>query len=388
MHQNRIQRRIRAAVFTLSLASLLGAAFAEDGPKGGQPNIMAPVLASNQYQQTNLVSNLPGKAAVTDPNLVNAWGLSRSSTSPWWVSDNGMGVSTLYGAAGNIVPLVVKIPPSDPNVSSTGTPTGTVFNGSTEFEIVTGLPAVFMFVSEDGVISGWNPKVKPTDAVILVNQKSKSVFKGMTIATINGAVRGTHNYLYVADFRQGRVEIFDSHFQRTMALESNFAQAVPPGYAPFNVQNIGGNIYVAYAKQDAEKTDEVAGAGFGFVNVYSPTGQLLLKLERGSWFNAPWGLTQAPSDFGPYSHNILVGNFGSGQIAAFDPVTGKFQDFLRDAKSTPIWIDGLWALSFGSDALATGGPATTLFFSAGPDDEKNGLFGSLTALKNPQGNGQ
>jgi uncharacterized protein (TIGR03118 family) len=388
MHQNRIQRRIRATIFTLSLVSLLGAALAEDSSKTAQPNAMAPVLASNQYQQTNLVSNLPGKAAVTDPNLVNAWGLSRSSTSPWWVSDNGMGVATLYGAAGNIVPLVVKIPPSDPNVSSAGTPTGTVFNGSTEFEIVTGLPAVFMFVSEDGVISGWNPKVKPTDAVILVNQKSKSVFKGMTIATINGAVRGTHNYLYVADFRQGRVEIFDSHFQRTMVLENNFAQNIPAGFAPFNVQNIGGNIYVTYAKQDAQKHDEVPGAGIGFVNVYSPTGQLLMKLERGSWFNAPWGITQAPTDFGPFSHNILVGNFGSGQIAAFDPVTGKFQDFLRDAKSTPIFIDGLWALSFGSDALATGGPATTLFFSAGPDAEANGLFGSLTALKNPQGSAQ
>jgi len=387
MHQNRIQRRIRATLFTLSMVSILGAALAEDGSKASLPNAAAPVLAANQYQQKNLVSNLPGKADVTDPNLVNPWGLSRSSSSPWWVADNGTGVSTLYGAAGNIVPLVVSIPPSDPNVSSTGNPTGTVFNGSTEFEIMPGKPAVFMFVSEDGVISGWNPTVQGTKAVILVNQKTKSIFKGATIATINGAQRGTHNYLYVADFLQGRVEIFDSHFQRTMVLENNFAnQSIPAGYAPFNVQNIGGNIYVTYAKQDAEKHDEVAGAGFGFVNVYSTTGQLLRKLERGSWFNAPWGVTQAPSDFGPYSHYILIGNFGSGQIAAFDPVTGAFQDFMRDATSKPIFIDGLWALSFGNDATA--GPATTLFFSAGPNDEQGGLFGSLTALKNPLGGGQ
>ncbi len=387
MHPNRIHRRIHTTVFALSIVSLLGAAFAEDGSKASLPNAMAPILAANQYQQKNLVSNLPGKAPVTDPNLVNPWGLSRSSTSPWWASDNGMGVSTLYGAAGNIVPLVVTIPPSDPNVSSAGTPTGTVFNGSTEFEIMKGKPAVFMFVSEDGVISGWNPAVQATKAVILVNQKTKSVFKGATIATLNGAVRGTHNYLYVADFRQGRVEIFDSNFQRTMALENNFAnQAIPRGYAPFNVQNIGGNIYVTYAKQDAEKHDEVDGSGLGFVNVYSTTGQLLLKLERGSWFNGPWGVTQAPTDFGPYSHYILIGNFGSGQIAAFDPMTGKFQDFLRDATSKAIVIDGLWAISFGNDAVA--GPATTLFFTAGTNHEQDGLFGSLTALKSLLGNGQ
>jgi uncharacterized protein (TIGR03118 family) len=387
MHRNRIHRRLRATVLTLSMVSLLGAAFAEDGSKASTPNAMAPVLAANQYQQKNLVSNLPGMADVTDPNLVNPWGLSRSSGSPWWVSDNGTGVSTLYGAAGNIVNLVVTIPPSDPNVSSTGTPTGTVFNGSTEFEVAPGKPAVFMFVSEDGVISGWNPGVQPTSAVMKVNQKTKSIFKGATIATLNGAQRGTHNYLYVADFLQGRVEIFDGKFQRTMVLENNFAnQSIPAGYAPFNVQNIGGNIYVTYAKQDADKHDEVAGAGLGFVNVYSTTGQLLRKLERGSWFNAPWGVTQAPSDFGPYSHYILVGNFGSGQIAAFDPVTGAFQDFMRDANSKPIVIDGLWALSFGNDATA--GPATTLYFTAGTNDEQGGLFGSLTSLKNPLGNGQ
>jgi uncharacterized protein (TIGR03118 family) len=242
-------------------------------------------------------------------------------------------------------------------------------------------------VSEDGVISGWNPGVNLTHAQILANQKDKSVFKGVTIATVNSDALGTHNFLYVADFRQARIEIFDTNFKRVPSLEGRFMDdQVPERYAPFNVQNIGGNIYVAYAKQDDAKHDPVSGPGLGFVHVFTPTGRLIGRLERGAWFNGPWGLVQAPSDFGPFSHDILVGNFGSGQIAVFDPVTGDFKDFLRDAKSSAIVIDGLWDLSFGSGATA--GPSTTLFFSAGSDHEAGGLFGSLTALQNPQGNGQ
>ena len=238
------------------------------------------------------------------------------------------------------------------------------------------------------MISGWNPGVDLLKAKILVNRGDKSVFKGATIATVNRAEWGTLNLLYVADFRQARVEVFDTNFKEILSIETAFKtlQRVPAGYAPFNVQNIGGNVYVSYAKQDAAKHDEVDGAGLGIVLVFSPTGQLIQRLETGLWLNAPWGMAQAPGDFGPYSHDILIGNFGSGRIAAYDPVTGKFKDFLRDAKSSPVWIDGLWALAFGNDAVA--GPATTLYFSAGPNHEQDGLFGSLTALKNPQGNDQ
>lgn len=378
MHPIRLRRPVSAALFTISMAILVGAAFAQDN---------GPVLATNQYQLTNLVSNLPGNAAVTDPNLVNPWGLARSSSSPWWVADNGTGLSTLYGGQGNIVPLVVTIPPSDPNASSIGTPTGAVFNGSKEFLIAPGKPAIFLFVSEDGAISGWNPGVNSTQAQLVIHQSKKSVFKGATIATVNSQESGTHNYLYVADFRQGFINVFDTAFKRVQWLEDRFMDhQVPDGYAPFNVQNIGGNLYVAYAKQDDQKHDEVDGAGLGFVRIYSPTGSLLGHLEHGPWLNGPWGLTQAPTDFGPYSHDILVGNFGSGQIAAFDPVTGEFKDLLRDAKGAPLWIDGLWALSFGNGATA--GPATSLFFSAGTNHEQGGLFGSITALQNPQGNDQ
>jgi uncharacterized protein (TIGR03118 family) len=341
---------------------------------------------SQHYKQTNLVSDMPGVAPVTDPNLVNPWGLSRSSTSPWWVSDNGTGVATLYSGAGAVVPLVVTIPSSDPSTTS-GTPTGTIFNGGTGFELKPGLPAVFMFVTEDGTISGWNPKVDGTHAIVMVNQKGKSVFKGMTMATVNVPFFGPQSFLYVADFRKGRVQIYNSKFHHVPNMEELFDDdSLPNGFAPFNVQNIGGNIYVSFAQQDSDKHDEVDGAGLGYVDVFSPEGRRLRRLEHGPWFNAPWGLVQASSDFGSHSHEILVGQFGSGEILAFNAVTGRFKGRLHDASNAPIKIDGLWGLGFGNDASA--GPATTLYFSAGADHEQHGLFGTLTAIENVQGNDQ
>ena len=339
---------------------------------------------SQHFKQTNLVSDMPGVATVTDPNLVNPWGLSRSSTSPWWVSDNGMGVATLYSGAGAIVPLVVTIPPSDPSTPP-GTPTGTIFNGGTGFELKPGFPALFMFATEDGTISGWNPKVDGTHAIVMVNQKGKSVFKGMTMATVNVPFFGPQSFLYVADFRKGRVQIYNSKFRHVPNMEELFDDdSLPHGFAPFNVQNIGGNIYVSFAQQDSDKHDEVDGAGLGYVDVFSPEGRRLRRLEHGPWFNAPWGLVQASSDFGSNSHDILVGQFGSGEILAFNALTGQFKGRLHDASDAPIKIDGLWGLGFGNDASA--GPATTLYFSAGTDHEQHGLFGTLTAIENVQGN--
>jgi uncharacterized protein (TIGR03118 family) len=344
---------------------------------------------TQSYTQTNLVSNLSGVAAVTDPNLANAWGLSRSSTGDWWVSDNTTGLSTLYsGTTGAITPLVVTIPPSDPNTTATGSPTGTVFNGTPDFAIAPGKTALFLFATEDGTISGWNPGVNPTKAIIAVNEGTASVFKGLTIAqaSINGRPLGY--YLYAANFRQGKISVYNTFFQHNVVAEDTFARFhAPAGYAPFNVQNIGGNIYVAYAKQDSAKHDEVDGAGLGFVAIFHSNGCLIQVLQPGAWFNAPWGLAVAPSDFGAYSHDVLVGNFGSGEILAFDPVSGSYRGKIRDAKNNPIQIPGLWGLSFGN-GTAPGGPATTLYFGAGPDNEANGLFGSLTAVQNSLGNGQ
>src|SRR6185437_10243428 len=367
---------------------------------------VAKAQTVQHYKQTNLTSNQASLAPIVDGGLVNSWGLARSSTSPWWVSDNGTGLSTLYNATGEKQGLVVTIPSGDTQ-PPTGTPTGAVFNGdSSAFLLAPGKAAVFLFVTEDGTISGWNPGVSLSKAVIVVNHKSASVYKGVTIATVQ-TKNGPQTYLYAADFRQGRVEVFDTSFNPVHLRGDrddddwggffdhdrgdNGSGAfedprLPRGYAPFNVQNIGGNIYVAFAKQDSAKHDELHGAGMGFVDVFSPRGRLLGRLQAGAWFNAPWGMALASSDFGAYSHDVLVGQFGSGAILAFDPVTGKFKGMLTGTDNNPIHIDGLWAIAFGNDATA--GPATTLYFTAGPDDETNGLFGSLTAVENVQGNGQ
>jgi len=344
-----------------------------------------PAFAQH-YKQTNLTSDQPG-ASFPDSNLVNPWGLARSSTSPWWVSDNGTGRSTLYDSTGKPLSLVVTVPPGDPTTNKSGNPTGIIFNGGTGFTLAPGLPAVFLFVTEDGTISGWNPKADPTNAIIKVNTKGSSVFKGATIATVKLEFIGQASFLYAADFHNGRVRVYDSNFNRATWLEWGFRDfTLPPGYAPFNIQNIGGNLYVSFAKQDSEKHDEVDGAGLGYVDVFSPTGQLLHRLQHGPWMNAPWGLVLASGDFGIYSHDVLVGQFGDGTIAVFDPVTGSFKGHLRDSFGLIIKNDGLWGLSFGNGATA--GPANTLYFSAGTNHEQDGLLGSITAVENPQGNDQ
>jgi uncharacterized protein (TIGR03118 family) len=336
---------------------------------------------TQHYKQTNLVSNVPGVAPVTDPNLVNAWGMSRSSGSPWWVSDNGTGLTTLYNGAGAPQALVVTIPGAD---GSGGTPTGQVFNGTNDFQLTPGNPARFIFVTEDGTVSGWNPAVNATVAQIKVNTHSASVFKGVALATAGTASGVNANYLYVADFRKGRVNVYDANFHRAHLGDDAFEdESIPRGFAPFNVQNIGGNLYVAFAQQDSAKHDEVDGAGLGYVDVFSPGGRLLHRLQHGKWLNAPWGMAQAPTDFGANSHNILVGQFGSGQILVFDPVTGQFKGPLYDATNTPITIDGLWGIAFGGGT--TSGPSNTLFFTAGPNGEQDGLFGTITAIENVLG---
>ncbi|HEY3704429.1 MAG TPA: TIGR03118 family protein [Terracidiphilus sp.] len=342
---------------------------------------------TQHYAQTNLVSDQPGMAAATDPNLVNAWGMSRGTATPWWVSDNGMGVTTLYTGTGSIVPLVVTIPGAESGQS--GTPTGQVFNGTTDFNLASGAPAKFIFATEDGTISGWNPAVQPTTAVIKVNTHSASVFKGLAMATV-GDPQGTHsNYLYAADFRKGRIAVYDTKFHlvrfgrdgdRDDDDNAFRDERIPHGFAPFNVQNIGGNLYVAFAKQDSEKHDEVDGPGLGYVDVFSPTGRLLQRFEHSMWLNGPWGLAQAPSDFGANSHDILVGQFGSGNILSYDAASGRLRGPLYGTDNNPVTIDGLWGIAFGSGGAS--GPATTLYFTAGPGGEQHGLFGTLTAVEN------
>ena len=336
--------------------------------------MLAPARSNAQhYVQTNLVSDIPGLAPTTDPNLVNPWGLTRTAGSPWWVANNGTETSTLYNGLGQrfpiATPLVVAIPG--------GAPTGTVANTSTDFQLTTGNPARFIFVTEEGTISGWNPTVNPTNAVIKFTAPTGTAnYKGVTIAQRNGA-----NFLYVANFFSGQVDVFDGSFAPVSLPGGAFTDpSLPPDFAPFNVQNINGDVWVMYAMQNEEKEDEVAGPGLGYVDKFDANGVLLLQLNSGRWMNAPWGIALAPSDFGKESGRLLVGQFGSGQIATFDEQHGNFHGLLRGLLGQPLEIEGLWAIAFGNNGNA--GPANALFFTAGIDDEEHGLFGKITpALK-------
>jgi len=328
------------------------------------------------YQQTNLVSDQAGLAANTDPHLVNPWGLSVSPTGPWWVADNGTGLSTLYNGAGAIQSLVVTIP-NIRGSSDAAAPTGTVFNGSaTDFLVDTGKPAHFLFATEEGTIAAWN---SGPNAVLKVNNAGKAVYKGLALAQSGGAAR-----LYAANFDGGTIDVFDGSFAPVaLGAEAFHDRAVPKNFAPFNVQAIGGSIYVTFAQKESGSIDEVHGPGRGFVDVFSPEGILQNRLQWGAWFNAPWGVAIAPSDFGAFSGMILVGQFGSGKIAAFEPEHGRFRGLLRGERGRPLMIDGLWALAFGNGANA--GPTNTLYFTAGIDDEAHGLFGTILPAADDHG---
>jgi len=336
-----------------------------------------PAGALSTYEVTNLVSDIPGLAAITDAGLVNPWGISSTSTSPFWVSDNGTGVVTLYNVNPNTnatskVGLVVTIPFAPP--ASTGTPTGQVFNTNAASAFN---GDVFLFVSEDGTISGWRGALG-TSAETLQVGSSTNVYKGTTEATING-----HSYLYAANFRAGTIDVLKGD-AGAPNLTGNFIDPnLPAGFAPFNIQNLGGKLYVTYAKQDAAKHDDVPGPGNGFVDVFDLNGNLLMRLISHGALNSPWGLALSPGDFGNFSNDLLVGNFGDGTINAFDPLTGALLGTLLDTLGQPITIEGLWGLRFGNGL--NGGDPDALYFTAGiPGDgmvEDHGLFGSIQPIQ-------
>ena len=324
---------------------------------------------NNAYHWTNLVSDIAGVALRVDSNLVNPWGLAPSATNTLWVADNGTGVSTLYSTDGVPVPLVVIIPRSASNTEGAN-PTGTVFNSGSGFVVtrngVSG-PSIFIFVSEDGSISGWNPDVSPDHAILAVDDGDEgAVYKGATLASTAGGDR-----LYVTNFHEGTVDVYDQNF---MEVGGGFVDpTLPDGYAPFGIRNINGLIYVTYAKQDRDKEDDVPGPGHGFVNVFDTSGNFIRRLISRGRLNSPWGLALAPQDFGIASGSLLVGNFGNGRINAFDPNTGDARGPLEQADGTPLAFDGLWALHFID---------TSLFFTAGIADEAHGLFGVIGADTN------
>ena len=326
---------------------------------------------ANIYVQTNLVSDIPGVARMTDRHLVNPWGMSASPTSPLWVSDADALVTTLYkgGIAGSALApqgLVVKIP---------GSPTGQVFNGTTDWMISSGgtsAPAVFMFATESGKIVGWNPSVggaAPSTVSEVAASRDGASYKGLAIST------GTDgNWLYAANFHAGTIDVFDGTFHLLNWPGAFHDASLPKGYSPFNIQNLDGTLYVAYALADKDREDEVKGSGRGFVDAYDVQGKLLKRVAGGYPLNAPWGLALAPANWGRFSGDLLVGNFGNGRISAFDPATGALQGQLRNADGVAITIDGLWALRFGN---GTAGSPQTLIFTAGIADEAHGLLGTI-----------
>jgi uncharacterized protein (TIGR03118 family) len=373
---------------------------------------LLPVVTQAQhYQQTNLISDLSNQgAAVVDPNLRNPWGLTRAAPtparpngSPWWIGNNNSGTSTLYDGGGNPQNFFpdphpdsngnainspfnnfVMVPPPGFAPGTQSAPTGVVYNGSpADFLVAPGKQAIFIFATEDGTISGWNPGANPpasvTNAILKVDNSDKgsangAVYKGATSAEIAG-----HKFLYVTNFRSAKVEVYDTNFHRVQLGDDTFvAEEIPFGFAPFNIQNIGGTLFVTYAKQDAARHDPVGGDGLGFVELFTPSGHHIGHLEHGDWFNAPWGVVWTTRDFGEFSNAILVGNFRSGWIAAFNGFTHKFLGFLKNPDDSRVTIDGIWSLTFGNDANA--GLANTLFFTAGINNEQDGLFGTLTPV--------
>jgi uncharacterized protein (TIGR03118 family) len=359
------------------------------------------------FLETDLVANkavlmdkngVVHKPKFVDRNLLNPWGVGESSTpplTPFWVSDNGNGTSTLYNTAGEPQSLVVSIPaPGDP-LGTGGAPTGNVFNialAQNSFQISgfakdgtpKRLPAIFLFATEDGTIVGWNPGVNPkgsdpakagTYGIIAVdNSKAANgaIYKGLAIAIdATGAP-----LLYLTNFRAGTVEVYDSKFTQVTRPGAFTDPHLPRSYAPFNIVSIAGRLVVTFAVQDEDKEDDVAGQAHGIVDTFDLSGHTLQRFAQHGQLNSPWGVTRAPGSFGEFAGALLIGNFGNGHINAFDPATGRFLGKVRDATGRTLAIDGLWAILVGNGG--NGGDPNKVYFTAGPNDEKDGLFGSLT----------
>jgi len=342
---------------------------------------------SQFYLQHNLVSDGFVPADLTDSNVVNAWGLDSGPTTPWWFSDNGTGKTTLYNVATASIVTSFTVPGAG---GAQGNPTGLVFNGGTGFVVNNGVgspaPARFIFSSEDGTISAF--KGAPIITVVPNAQAPAhgAIYKGLAIDS-----RTAGQFLYATDFHNAKVDIFDSSFHAVTIPGSFTDPNIPAGFAPFGIQNINGTIYVTYALQDEDQEDDVAGPGNGYVDAYDTSGNLIRRVASAGELNSPWGLALAPENFGRFSGDLLVGNFGDGRIHAFDPnqltEAGEFEavGLLHSAAGKPVKIDGLWALQFGhgTTASSANGLTNTLFFTAGPAEEDHGLFGTLVSVAPP-----
>lgn len=347
-------------------------------PSQAATNMQAPVTGQphghhrDGILERDLVSDIPGRAEVTDPNLVNSWGMSAAPGGPIWVSDNGSNKATVYAGAQpgrpvRILPTVVSIP-------GQGAPTGQVFNGTNDFRISADgktRPARRIFAGENGQIFASSPDVSTTDAIQTANVPN-AVYKGLAL------VRDGHGKprLLVANFHDARIDVFDEQFHLLTQRGRFQDPTIPDGFAPFNVAVIGRSVFVTYAKQDADKHDDVAGPGNGFINEFNTDGRLLRRFASRGVLNSPWGMILAPADFGKFSRKLLVGNFGDGRINVFDPRTGRCEGPLTRPDGSPIVIDGLWGLQQGT---AAAGGRDEIWFAAGIQDEAHGLLGVLRA---------
>jgi uncharacterized protein (TIGR03118 family) len=337
---------------------------------------------SQFYAQHNLVSDGFVPADHINPDVVNAWGLVSGPTTPWWIVDNGTGKSTLYNVATGTFPLTVTVPGAG---GAQGNPTGIVFNGGSGFVVNNGVgtsAARFIFASEDGTLSAFRGVPVVTVVPNAQAPAHGAIYKGLAIdSDTNG------QFLYATDFHNGAVDIFDASFHAVSMPGAFTDPTLPAGFAPFGIQNINGTIYVTYALQDEDKEDDVAGPGNGFVDAFTTSGAFIRRVASMGELNSPWGLALAPANFGRFSGDLLIGNFGDGRIHAFREEDGEFEavGLLHSAGGKPIQIDGLWALQFGHGASASSanGLTNTLFFTAGPAEEEHGLFGSIVNVPPP-----
>ncbi len=327
-------------------------------------------LLSGGYGLINLVSDIPGLAQATNPGLVGAWGLSFSHTGPFWLADSGAGNSLLLDGRGQPVPLEVTIPSV---AGLTGAPTGTVLNVGSGFVLTENgrsAPGIFLFATLDGTISGWAPLLDSTQAFLAVNHSSTGAsYTGLALAT---APTG-QSFLYAADYSRGTIDVFDQDFQPVLGPGSFQDPNLPAGLAPFNIQALGGRLFVTYAPEYF--ASQTAGGSRGYLDVFDTAGNLISSIDSPGAFDAPWGLALAPADFGTFGGDLLVGNNGDGHISAFDPRSGAFLGQLANASGQPIALPGLWALAFGNGHA--GGDPDTLFFTAGLDYGMHGLFGAI-----------
>jgi len=364
-------------VALIILTAVVTASSTRTNPPGG----------SQFYLQHNLISDGFVPADITHSNTLNAWGLVSGPTTPWWIANNGTGTTTLFNVATGTIVTDFIVPGAG---GEQGNPTGVVFNGGTGFVVNNGVgaPAAarFIFASEDGTLSAFKGAPIVTVVPNADAPAHGAIYKGLAI---DSATAG--QFLYATDFHNGKVDIFDSSFHAVSIPGSFTDPDLPAGFAPFGIQNIDGTIYVTYALQDEDQEDDVAGPGNGFVDAYDTAGNLIGRVASDGELNSPWGLALAPDDFGRFSGDLLVGNFGDGRIHAFDPTqftaAGEFEavGLLHSASGKPIQIDGLWALQFGHGTTATSanGLTNTLFFTAGPAEEEHGLFGSLVNVPPP-----